>query len=325
MSSLAVIKAQDPIFSQFYNAPIQLNPGLVGLTNTPNIAINYRNQWPGWPDAYTTYAASFDKFYDYLNSGLGMMILSDNAGDGIIKTNRISGVYAYQLRLSKSLRARVGLEAGVIQSRIDWDRLVFFDQVKGSIENGFPGGTVVPSSEIRPDNLNRTYFDISMGGLLYSENFYVGVSLKHLNSPSDGFLGGSTGTYTGLPLRAAIHAGWEIDLDGYNNEGFGSFIAPSILLVRQAGLSQLNAGGLFNKENFFAGSWIRYDFSNLDALIVSAGWRTEYFKVSYSFDMTLSSASIARTTGSHEVGMIINFGRFGQKESKYEDCFSIFR
>jgi len=58
---------QDPIFSQFYAAPLQINPAFTGNTYTPNIALNYRNQWSGWPGtAYSTYAASVDQFIEPL-------------------------------------------------------------------------------------------------------------------------------------------------------------------------------------------------------------------------------------------------------------------
>jgi len=320
MLSVLSVRGQDPIYSQFYNAPIQLNPGLVGLSTSPYIAVNYRNQWLGWNEGgYNTYSASYDQFYDVINSGLGVQILSDDSGDGILKTNQVSGVYAYRLQINKKFQARVGMEASFTQQRLDWDQLRFLDQIIIGSED------LLPSGEIRPDKLTNTYFDFSMGGVLYNDKFYVGISLKHLNAPDNRFQVGSEGVYSGLPSRLAIHGGWEIDLEGYNNEGFGSFFAPSILLVRQSELSQLNAGGLYNRENFFVGTWLRYDFSNIDAAIFSVGWRTEWLKLSYSFDLTLSSASITNTSGSHEVGIIMNFGRIGGEPSRYEDCFSIFR
>lgn len=317
--------AQDPIFSQFYNAPIQLNPALVGLSNTPNLTLNYRDQWSGWPQAYKTYSAAFDQYFDYLNSGLGGQILADDAGDGIIKTIKISGVYSYHLQLSKHWRARTGLEVGVIQSRLDWDRLIFYDQISVGIVEGSPGGIIVPTLENRPENLNNLFLDLSMGAMLYSDNFFVGLALKHINNPSDKYRASNQSVYTGLPMRISVHAGGEIDLDGYNNEGFGSFIAPSILFAKQGGSSQLNAGALINRENIFAGAWLRYDFNNLDAAIFSAGWRTQMLKISYSFDLTLSSATLSRTTGSHELGIQISFGGTNPGQSRYEDCFSIFR
>lgn len=323
------ICSQDPIFSQFFNAPIQLNPGLVGLSNSALVTVNYRDQWLGWggPGAnsqggrggYVTYSASYDQFFQDFNSGLGLQLLADNAGDGILKTTQASGVYAYRMQINKKLQVRIGLEATVIQQRLDWDRLVFLDQIIIGSED------ILPSRDVRPDNLNKTLFDFSMGGVLYNDKFYLGLSLKHLNAPDNRYQSGSEGIYTGLPTRLTIHGGWEIDLDGYNNEGFGSFFAPSILLVRQSELSQLNAGGLYNKENFFVGTWLRYNFSNIDAAIFSVGWRTNWLKLSYSYDLTLSSASFANTAGSHEVGIIMNFGGLQSKPSRYEDCFSIFR
>ncbi len=318
-------EAQDVIYSQFYNAPIQLNPGLVGLSTSPYVAINARDQWIGWGSqgnpngGYRTFSASYDQYFDFLNSGFGVQLLSDNAGDGIITSNQVSAVYAYQLQFNRKFKARIGLEVAFAQQRLDWTQLRFFDQIIVGSES------LLPSSEIVPDNLNPAYFDFGFGGVLYSETFYFGISLKHLNAPDNTLQPGGSAIYAGLPSRLAIHAGWQIDMDGYNNEGFGSFFAPSVLLVRQSDLSQLNAGGLYNKENFFVGAWLRYDFSNVDAAIFSAGWRTKWLKLSYSFDMTLSSAGLVNTAGSHEIGIIMNFGALQNPPSRYEDCFSIFR
>ena len=65
------VKGQDPIFSQFYAAPLQLNPAFAGNTYAPFIAVNYRNQWSGFNNfqTYNTYAASFSQFVEGLNSG----------------------------------------------------------------------------------------------------------------------------------------------------------------------------------------------------------------------------------------------------------------
>ena len=58
--------AQDVHFSQYYAAPLTLNPALTGLVNGVfRASFNYRNQWFNIPTLntiapYQTYQASFD-------------------------------------------------------------------------------------------------------------------------------------------------------------------------------------------------------------------------------------------------------------------------
>jgi hypothetical protein len=42
----ADIFAQDPQFSQYYQAPLYMNPGFTGITPQQRVAINHRIQWP---------------------------------------------------------------------------------------------------------------------------------------------------------------------------------------------------------------------------------------------------------------------------------------
>ena len=79
--------AQDPIFSQFYAMPLQINPGFAGSARAPRAGLAYRNQWTGFQSAYRTYAAYYEQSFDRLNSGIGFHVEGDNAGDGIFKTN----------------------------------------------------------------------------------------------------------------------------------------------------------------------------------------------------------------------------------------------
>ena len=89
--------AQDPIFSQFYAAPLQINPALVGSGYAPRMGAAYRNQWTGFNNAYRTYAVFYDQNLDRLNSGIGFNLESDDAGNGIVKTMRFSALYGTRL------------------------------------------------------------------------------------------------------------------------------------------------------------------------------------------------------------------------------------
>ena len=47
--------AQDIQFSQYYAAPLYLNPALAGINQIGRAGINYRNQWFGIPDGKVTF------------------------------------------------------------------------------------------------------------------------------------------------------------------------------------------------------------------------------------------------------------------------------
>src|SRR5947209_19793357 len=97
-----VSHAQDPNFSQFFAAPLTLNPALTGkFDGTLRVAGNYRNQWPTINNAFTTYTASVDagilksKIPEFDQFGVGVLAFSDKAGNGILQNNAIALSTAY--------------------------------------------------------------------------------------------------------------------------------------------------------------------------------------------------------------------------------------
>lgn len=56
------IKAQDIQFSQFYAAPLYLNPAMTGASEMTRIGVNYRNQWPGLDQTFNAYSAYADHY-----------------------------------------------------------------------------------------------------------------------------------------------------------------------------------------------------------------------------------------------------------------------
>ena len=150
------LNAQDPVFSQFYSTPLLLNPAFAGTSFAPRISASYRNQWPSVTNtgiAFSTYAASYEQFIPQVNSGIGIMILSDNAGDGLLRTTNFLASYAYRIAVNDDLQIKLGIEAGFRQYNLDWDKLVFLDQID-QIQ-----GPILNTNEIRPDALTNTIFD----------------------------------------------------------------------------------------------------------------------------------------------------------------------
>ncbi|MEL6864102.1 MAG: PorP/SprF family type IX secretion system membrane protein, partial [Bacteroidota bacterium] len=256
------LHAQDPLYSQFYAAPLQLNPALAGNTVGPHIAINYRNQWPSIPNAYSTYSIAYSQFVPTLNSGFGLMLLSDDAGDGLLKTNRASAFFSYRVQVNRDFSLKLGTEASVVQARINWDRFLFLDQIDAELGPVSPGGMPFPTEEVRPESLTNTYLDLSAGILAYSRRFYGGISIKHLNTPNESFLQINENLNTGLPLRLTMHAGAEIELIRGNKSWSGAFLSPNIMFVRQGPFGQLNLGSAVSFGFVYGGVWYRHALGN---------------------------------------------------------------
>ncbi|HHH50722.1 MAG TPA: type IX secretion system membrane protein PorP/SprF [Saprospiraceae bacterium] len=318
-----ILWAQDPIFSQFYSAPLQLNPAFTGNTYAPRINMNYRNQWPSL-NAYVTYATSYDQFFEGINSGLGLMILSDDAGEGLLKTTSVSGFYSYRLQIDRDFYMKFGVEGAWVQTRFDWDRFLFGDAIDPTVGPISPGGTPFPSEETQPDVLSKSYLDISTGILIYSPMFYGGISIKHLNTPDEGILGINNNLNTGLPVRMSVHGGMQITIKEGNNRTPSAFISPNVMYIRQGDFSQINLGAYGSLASFFLGTWFRHVISHGDAVIALAGVQTGIFKIGYSYDLTISGLS-GKTGGAHEISFIINFDANRPKTIDYNDCFKIFR
>jgi len=323
-TTINVARAQDPIFSQFYAAPIMVNPAFAGTTIAPHVALNYRNQWPSL-NAYQTYSASVDRFFKEMNSGLGLMLLSDDAGQGLIKTNKISGVYSYNLKVFDDLFLRLGVEGSVVNARYDWDSFIFLDQIDPEAGHISPGGTPYPTDEVRPEKLSTTYFDVSSGLLVFSKRFYGGISLKHMNTPNETLLGINDNLNTGLPMRFTLHGGAEIEMQKGNKGKPSTFISPNVMFVRQGDFGQLNIGTYINLGYVFGGVWYRNAMTNGDAVIFLAGVRKGPLKIGYSYDVTVSALGNVPggTGGSHELSVILNFEK--PKSVNYNDCFGMFR
>ena len=316
------VKAQDPIFSQFYSAPLQINPAFAGNTYAPHIAINYRNQWPSLDNAYVTYSVAYDQFSPTLNIGYGLSLLADEAGNGLLSTNKISGFFSYRLQVKRDFFLKLGVEASGVQARYNWSKFIFLDQIDPRFGSTTPGGTPIPSEEVPPENLNNSYFDISAGILAYSKMFYGGISMKHLNTPNESLLGINDNLNTGLPMRFTVHGGMEIKLREGNKRKPAAFISPNIMFIKQGDFGQLNVGAYGSLGFVFAGIWYRQALSNPDATIFLVGVQKGVFKIGYSYDVTISGLS-GYTGGSHEVSITLNFER--DRGVDYSDCFQLFR
>lgn len=279
--------AQDPEFTQFYANPLYLNPAFAGTARCPRICLNYRNQWPGITGTFVTYSASYDQHIDGISGGVGFLFTNDRAGQATINTTNISGIYSYQLNITREFSMKVGLQATYAQKSVDWSKLNFGDMIDP--RRGF----VYNTTEVQPVT-SRTNVDFSAGLLGYSRRYFFGFAVHHITEPDEGFLGQSK-----LPMKYTGHAGAVIPIGGrYGDSG----ISPNVLYQKQGDFQQLNLGIYFNKGPLVGGAWYR----NQDSFILLLGFQQDLFKFGYSYDVTVSKLTNA-TAGSHELSFQMQF------------------
>jgi type IX secretion system PorP/SprF family membrane protein len=317
------VQSQDPVFSQYFLSPLQLNPALAGLTEDPRFSANYRNQFPGFNNAYRTYALSYDQFFPSKSIGAGAWLLSDDAGDGILKTIKAAGIFSYRLQLKDKLFAKMGAEVGVVQSTLNWNRLRFGDQIDDYQGTISPGGIPYPTEETAPEKNTVVYPDLGLGMVLYGNTFYSGISVRHLNRPDPDFLSLNGSLSPRIPMRWTFHAGasWPV-FTRFFKSNVKLMVSPSIILVQQGPFQQINGGITLDAKALFLGIHYRVASGHSEAIIGSIGFRTNKLRLGYSFDYTVSGFPISG--GTHEIGIVYIMDD-GDRESRYNDCLQIFR
>lgn len=279
---------QDPTFSQFFANKLYLNPAFAGTSVCPKLTLNYRNQWPGIDNSFITYAASFDQHIDAISGGIGVQLMRDQAGEGVLNTTSAAFMYSYQIPINRKFSIRAGFQASIVQKSINVSNLRFGDMIDA--RRGF-----VYQSQEQIENDRVFYPDFSFGMIGFSKKLYFGGAVHHLTAPDEGFIDQAI-----LPMRITGHFGAKIPLGLRRADQSWS---PNIIFQTQGTSMELNAGNYFSKGPVVVGMWYRASIKgNRDALIMLLGLETDELKIGYSYDFTVSQLN-GQTGGSHEISL----------------------
>ncbi len=295
------LNAQDIHFSQFYMSPLNLNPALTGVMNcNTRLVANYRNQWAAilQSDAYNTYSVSYDQKIpvgrsDYF--GIGGSFYGDVAGATKFGTiqGRLSLAYSKKMGgyRKKSHYLSIGADVGLGQRKINQGNLQWGSQHNG--QGGWdPEGT--------PGFINSYDFlfgDISAGLLWFStfdanNNFYLGLSMAHLNQPNVSF----QNDFIALYSRFTAHGG------GMFEVARGISLIPNIVAMFQGNHREFNLGtavrfAIGNQrvvtQSWQAGLWYRLGTkedggAHSDAIIFTTRFDYETYGIGFSYDYNIS-------------------------------------
>lgn len=293
-------------FSQFYNAPLLLNPANTGLHTDGDmrVGINYRSQWLTVPVPYSTSSAFADFGIGKQNEGnwfgAGLAVWQDKAGDGDLSLTKVQGNMAYHLKLDDKSVLSFGMSGAYSQRSVDLNKLTFESQW-----DEFSFNTSVDNGE-RTRRTKTTFADLGIGANYYYYNesdfaLKISAGAMHINRPIESFYGESN--KLGIRPVAQIEA-------IYKASDVVIF-TPSVMYTSQKKASELvfgsmltlNVGGpLGPTSEFQMGAYHRLN----DAVIGTMGYKYKFYQLMISYDHTVSDYQRAnKSIGAFEFSLIM--------------------
>ncbi len=158
----AAFGQQDPLYSQYINNPMVINPAYAGLNNNFNASVAYRNQWGGFEGNPKTF--NFNSHVSLVENkvGLGLLVVQDQIGGA--KNTEVQGAFSYKLPLDDTKTFSFGMQAGFINFRNNFSDLNLDD----------------PTDEAFIQNENVSKPNLGAGAILKSDKFFFGVSIPRL-------------------------------------------------------------------------------------------------------------------------------------------------
>jgi len=301
ISVFDITNAQDPQFTQFYAAPLYLAPSFAGATQESRFGVIGRNQWEG-VGGFDTYMVSFDHSFANFHSGIGAYILDDYAGSGHLGVTMISIEYSYDFNILDLWHVRPGLSLTYDIYGIDFNKLVFPDQITSASTNAPTSPGVLP-----PANNNTGSIDAGTSVLVYSDRTWIGAGVDHLLEPNESLYGGTSI----VPLKITAFGGYTLIKNKHLLKPIDETVSFAILLRHQAEYNQADIGLYWNRYPLVLGFWYRglpKINSNIgDMIAFLIGFKfVNKFSIGYSYDFTISNL-VGSSRGANEISIIYQF------------------
>ncbi len=304
------LHAQDLHFSQYFNAPLLVNPANTGFNPDYDFRVggNYRNQWANVinnPYKTMSFWGDVQLFTNRFESGwvgLGGALYKDQAGSGNLTSTQGYVSVAYHQMLGYESLLSFGANIGAVNKRVDIGKLTFDNQWNGKF---FDINT--PSGETFAYN-NVTYFDMQVG-LNYAwfasdrAYFNLGVSAAHLNRPRESFYAASSVADQQIPVR---YTGF---VNGNFKIGNEWILNPNLYVSKSATSYEtvigMNANRNLSGEGGAKQLILGLYYRNKDAFIPMVGFQVNDLKITVNYDATISDlGSYNSRQGAYEISII---------------------
>lgn len=290
--------AQDIHFSQFYHAPMVLNPALTGISKSDvRFSGIYRNQWQRANAPFeTAYVSAENRFYrvthpNWWFSG-GMHVFYDKAGASHLTNTQLAISGSFTRMLDPENFLTLGVQAGFGQRAFDYGLLTFDAQWNGDVFD-----PARPTNE-NFDNTNFLYPDFSAGinWRGQKENtrskIDVGIGFHHFNTPKQTFYKNDKQQ---LPMRLSVYFNPNVQVsENFDLIGFGTIQLQGKYLEALAGFGGRYFLSTKRSRELALQVGVEYRFNSIgDAIIPVTELQFRYLTVGLSWDVNISGFSVA--------------------------------
>ncbi len=308
--------SQDIHFSQWYEAPVIINPANAGsYFGDYRANLNYRNQWATVGNSYKTIYASYDmpiikNDLDMKTTGIGVSFYSDKAGKTKYGRTEALVSLSQSVSVSRFMDLSVGLGFVYGQVSANYDNLKWDNQYDGTKYN-----ETLPTGE-NVLNTSSTYFDMNAGLLAR----FIGRKKNETNIGLSILNGTQTWKATLANNRAADQRSMRIIFHGKSEipimENRGDFIVPTLYYSSQGATNVLALGGTYKMNlglqssytGYYTSSFLEFGgiYRHKDAIvaIVKFDWEQK-IQVGASYDINISRLRTASVyQGGFELSLI---------------------
>lgn len=291
-----VLTAQDAFYSQYYSAPLFLNPALTGhIEGSYRLGLAYRSQWKnkhtgGYETPSATLEYSLEEYGNGSSAAFGLAFMNDKVGGGKIRSNTVLFSSAYHLGFDKKGKnyLSLGIQGGFLSTSLE-QNLQFESNIFGS------GSDVI--ANIRANNPDVRVGAVWSTFLTPEKYIRFGIGYAHINEITQTFIRENST----VEQKIAVHG----DLALPTRKGIT--YKPSFLIMVQGASRFIMFGGL-----------VEYDLNEFNKLIGGLQYRvgdatTIYggvhlnkktrVVVSYDFHMGWLGASQSFRGGSYELSV----------------------
>jgi len=311
-------------FSQYYAAPLELNPANAGLiTGRFRVGLNSKSQWSSVTKPYQNIATFFDmqairRKFRKDAVGTGIYFNADHAGDSkySVLNSGIALTYIKSISYRNNHFISIGIMPGIIQHSIDFSALYYDNQYNGSYYD-----PDINSGELT-GRKNRVNFDLAVGAHWFyqcTENvsYHAGYSLFHIPRPNISFMDNHE---IRLNMKHTIYGGSRF------NVSQDLQMLPMLMFCYQQPYTEILFGTMlkYNRsKNYFDETTINFGLYGryADALVIVAGMDYRNINFGVSYDINLSRLRPAsRVRGGLEFSISYTYDNKKSKRIKEIPC-----